>query len=397
MDGNDSLGIIALVPDHWNDIVTVRHQVLRRLAKHYRVVWVEPARNWREFLNPSAASFLAADCWSEPTPSLEVLSTGWSHPGLHRPRWLAQAALRSRLVAARKHLLAHGATRIGLYIWRDEFAPALDLVAHDFSCYHIDDEYSFSDREQPNSVRETQLLRRVNQVIVHSTALFEKKGRVNPATALIPNGVDFRLFSTPHPEPADIAQITHPRIGYSGVIKKQLDFALLIRLAQARPQWSFVLVGPVSNVRGKEQQLAILRQMRNVHFLGGKPAEELASYVQHFDVCLMCYEVNDYTRYIYPLKLHEYLAAGRPTVSAPIETARAFSQVVTIARDEGEWLAAIELGIGETRGAGTLEAAARQSVAGAQDWDVLVERIAKLFAPPRSAAQSVRSELLQTS
>ena len=107
-----------------------------------------------------------------------------------------------------------------------------------------------------------------------------------------------------------MASIAHPRVGYAGVIKRQLDFDLLVRLARARPQWSFVLVGPVTNVEGKEQQLAALRQMHNVHYLGGKPAKDLPSYIQHFDVCLMCYEVNDYTQYIYPLKLNEYLASG---------------------------------------------------------------------------------------
>jgi glycosyltransferase involved in cell wall biosynthesis len=391
MDGRSSLGIIALVPDDWSGIVAVRHQVLRRLANYYPVVWVEPARNWREFFNPSGQRFLAGDHWSEPSPSMEVLTTGWLHPGFHRPGWLGAASLRSRLALARKRLVARGATRIALYIWRDEFADALDLVAHDFSCYHVDDEYSFSDKDRPNSAREMNLLRRVDQVIVHSPALFDKKGGVNPNTTLIPNGVDFRLFSTPHAEPADIASIAHPRVGLAGVIKKQLDFDLLIRLARARPQWSFVLVGPVTNVEGKEQQVATLRQMRNVHFLGGKPAHDLPAYIQHFDVCLMCYQLNDYTRYIYPLKLNEYLASGRPAVSSPIETVRGFAHVVAIAKDEAEWLAAIELGLGED---GTA-APARRAVARTSDWDALVEQIARLFTSTRAAARRQQPQLQQ--
>ncbi|HKE92694.1 MAG TPA: glycosyltransferase, partial [Povalibacter sp.] len=305
---------------------------------------------------------------------------------------LSAASLRSRLSLARKRLLARGATHIALYIWRDEFAAALDHVAHDFVCYHIDDEYSFSDKERPNSPRELQLLHRANQVIVHSPALFSKKGGINPNTTLIPNGVDYRLFSTPHVEPADLAAVPHPRIGYAGVIKRQLDFDLLLRLARARPQWSLVLVGPVTNVEGKELPLAALRQLPNVHFLGNKPAAELPGYIQHFDVCLMCYDVNDYTRYIYPLKLHEYLASGRPTVSSPIDAMRNFSHIVTIANDEAEWLAAIEHGLNETdRDAA---AAARKAVARANDWDTLVERIAALFP---AAATSPQPGLLQHS
>ena len=183
MEKQGSLGIIALVADPWRGIMTVRHHVLRRLARRYHVEWVEPAVEWREFIRPARPLFLARDQWSEPEPSLEVLTTGFRHPLLHRPRWAATASMRSRLALARRRLLSRGATRIALYIWREEFASALDLVAHDFSCYHIDDEYSFSDIDLPNSPRELELIRRVDQVIVHPRTLFEKKGGINPNTA----------------------------------------------------------------------------------------------------------------------------------------------------------------------------------------------------------------------
>jgi glycosyltransferase involved in cell wall biosynthesis len=134
----------------------------------------------------------------------------------------------------------------------------------------------------------------------------------------------------------------------------------------------------------------------NVHSLGGKPAKDLPCYVQHFDVCLMCYEVNDYTQYIYPLKLNEYLASGRPTVSSPIEAVHGFAHVVTIAKDEAEWLSAIELGLSEVDRDGTA-ALARRAVARAHDWDVLVEQIATLFASTRAVAKSPQHQLLHAS
>ena len=372
------------MPDAWQYIVMSRHQVLRRLARHFPVVWMEPSPNWRECLNPRSSRFLAPDRWSEPVPSLEVFSSGWRHPNFHRPRWLAEASLRSRLSVARRHLVSRGVKRIALYIWRDEFANALGLVEHDFSCYHIDDEYSFSEQETSISQREMALLTRVDQVIVHSPALLEKKGKVNPRTALIPNGVDFPGFSEARSEPADIAAIPHPRIGYAGVIKKQLDLGLMARLARARPNYSFVLVGPVMNVSGKEGELAELHKLANVHWLGGKPASVLPSYVQHFDVCVQCYEVNAYTRYIYPLKLNEYLATGRPTISSPIDAVKALTNVVTIAHSDAEWLAAIDQGLTSAANTGAA-AEARRAVARANNWDELVDRIAALFRhdPPR--------------
>jgi glycosyltransferase involved in cell wall biosynthesis len=372
-----AVGVIALVPDAWQDVVMARHQVLRRLAQHFPLIWIEPPPHWRDCLSPSSARFMAPDRWCQPAPQLDVLSPGFRHPNFHRPSWLAEVCLRSRLSVARRRLVARGATRIALYIWRDEFADALDLVDHDFSCYHVDDEYTFSDLEKPNSPREIALLERVDQVIVHSKALYEKKGKFNAHTALIPNGVDFARFSEPAPEPADISTIPHPRIGYAGVVKKQLDLELMARLARARPSFSFVLVGPIMNVSGKEREIAELRKLPNVHWLGGKPATALPSYVQHFDVCIQCYEINDYTRYIYPLKLNEYLATGRPTISSPIDAVKGLD-VVTIARSEREWLAAVDQALSD---AASTSAAieARRAFARANDWDGLVDQIANLF------------------
>jgi glycosyltransferase involved in cell wall biosynthesis len=373
-----SLGVIALVPDAWQDIVMPRHHVLQRLAKHFPVIWVEPARPWREYIRPFSPVFLHLDRWSEPVPSMDVLTPGFMHPRFDKLRRLAAISFRSRLAVARRWLLRKGVQRIALYIWRDEFAEALDLVPHDFSCYHIDDEYSFSEYSQPNSERELAILRRADHVIIHSPALMEKKGHINPHTSLIPNGVDFENYAANHPEPAEMVGIPHPRIGYAGVIKKQLDIGLLVRLARSRPQYSFVFVGPIGNIGGKEQQLAALKQLPNVHMLGGRPAKALPAYVRHFDVCLMCYEVNGYTRYIYPMKLNEYLATGLPIVSAPIETVLSFAEVVSIAHSDADWLAAIDRGLtAPMRGEKAVQA--RCAVARENDWDVLVDRIADLF------------------
>jgi glycosyltransferase involved in cell wall biosynthesis len=379
-------GIIALVPDRWAGIVMPRHQVLRRLARDYPVVWIEPAHNWREHLVPGGRSFLAADRWHSPEPGLDVLTPGSRHPGFHRPRWLRLAALRSRLAVARRRLIERGARRVVLYLWRDEFAAAIDLVSHDVCCYHVDDEYNFSEVDVPNSSRESALLRRVDQVIVHSRALMQKKGALNPHTALIPNGVEFEAFSQSWPEPADLDCIPRPRIGYAGVIKKQLDLALLARLARARPQHQFVLVGPVMNVAGKEAELAALRALPNVHWLGSKPADMLPAYIQHFDLCLMCYEVNDYTNYIYPLKLNEYLATGIPTVCSCIHAIADVPDVVIVARSDADWLAAIDACRDEDS-KHPCAVASRQAFARRHDWDHLVAAVSDVLRRALSRAE----------
>ena len=155
MSADLSIGVIALVPDGWTDIVMPRHQVLWRLARHFQVAWIEPAKGWRDFWMASGRQFMEPDRWSSPTPGLHVMSPGCLHPKFVRPYWLDTLTLKLRLAAARRRLVAQGAERIVLYLWRDEFARAVDVIDHDISCYHIDDEYNFNERDVPNSVRET--------------------------------------------------------------------------------------------------------------------------------------------------------------------------------------------------------------------------------------------------
>jgi len=106
---------------------------------------------------------------------------------------------------------------------------------------------------------------------------------------------------------------------------------VLERLASERSGYSFVLVGPVLQVAGKESDLDRLARRPDVTLLGSRPAGTPGGYVQHMDVCLMCYAVNAYTRYICPFKLHEYLASSRPAVSSRIDSVVEHSDVVRLA------------------------------------------------------------------
>ena len=151
----------------------------------------------------------------------------------------------------------------------------------------------------------------------------------------MPNGVDYAAYVRPWPEPADLAAISHPRIGYVGVIKKQLDLELLYALAERHRPWSFVLVGPQKHHDDIGALIRKLAGLPNVHFLGEKPVSALPSYTQHMDVCMLCYKVDDYTKFIYPLKLHESLATGLPCVGAPIRTLQEFPEVLDLADTRG--------------------------------------------------------------
>lgn len=395
------VGVIALVPDAWDDLWQPRHHVLSRLSHYFNVVWMEPGKNWFEILRDRRTdavpkSGLAIGGNAAPPPGMIAYPAEIWLPKLHRWDWLDSVLLNQRLKRARSFLTRRGCQKIILYVWRPIFERALDSGPFDLSCYHIDDEYSFSAVDVPLDKSEKRLIDEVDQVFVHSHGLLEKKGGINPHTEFIPNGVDYEAYARPVPEPADLTAIPHPRVGYTGFIKRHLDWPVLTRLSREHPEWSFVFVGPQSPHRDIVTAIDRLRKQNNVHFLGPKSTEVLASYPQHFDVCIMPYQANDYTKYVYPLKLHEYLASGRPTVGTRIRTLTEFSNVVALANTSEQWAAAIKNSLSPEANSAD-RVAARQRVAQRHDWQGLVTQIADVMATRLGPDYSRRlSHLLRT-
>lgn len=367
---------MALTTDPWHvDWMHARHHVLMRLAQYYRVVWMEPSKDWRTTLRqkkPTAPVFDRID----DNPGLTVYRQEFLLPNFLRFDWLARAALQTRVRRAVTYLRDQGCQQFVAYLWNPRFGAALEAIKWDLSCYHIDDEYTFSTVDVPNSPEEVAVLSRVSQVFIHSDMLMEKKGRINANSMRIPNGVNYSWFATPVEEPVDLAMIPHPRIGYVGFLKRQLNWELLRALPVRHPEWSFVFVGDVVE---HPEIVPILKEMatrKNVFFLGSKPARIAAHYPQHFDVCTMPYAMNDYTKYIYPLKLHEYLATGRPIVSMPLPSVKPFINYLSIAESENEWSTALCAALSPEQSQPVLQEA-RKAVAKEHDWDHLVGRIAK--------------------
>jgi glycosyltransferase involved in cell wall biosynthesis len=370
------IGVISLVPERWGGLWLSRHQILTRLSRYFNVLWFNPAREWRELLHTAGRPAEPGDPLPPASTGFIVHSSSKCLPLFYRPSFLVKTTASLRYRAAERILRNQGCTKTVLYIWTDQYADSLALAKYDISCYHITDEYSFSEIEHQIPAHELELLTRVDQVFIASPALMKKKGTVNPHTLHIPNGVDYAGFSDMHPEPADLAAVPRPRMGYIGRIKVQLDWDLLERLVSSHPEFSFVFAGPIGFMGDKADKLASFFDRRNVFYLGDKPHDEIAAYMQHTDAGLLCYAVNDYTKYIYPLKLHEYLAAGTPVVGADIPSLSVHSSVVRIARTPGEWSAAIAESLApEARSPDSI--ARRRSVAREYDWNMLVHRIAE--------------------
>lgn len=370
------IGVVAFVPEKWGGPWLSRHQVLTRLSRYFHVLWTEPARSWREFLIGSGGKS------ANDSHPLERFPEGFALyqperwlPQFGRPGWLDSWTAVPRGRRAATLLRQRGCKTIIFYLWRPHFDCVLDSHSYDLSCYHVVDEYSFSPIEQPLTNREVQLIKRVDQVFIHSQALFERKGHYNPHTRVVPNGVNYRAFATPRAEPTDLARIPHPRLGYVGIIKSQLDFQVLLKLAMHHVEWSFVFVGPKGKLGADAPLVDQLSALQNVYFLGHKPIEVACAYPQHMDVCLLPYKANDYTKYIYPLKLNEYLAGGKPIVGTAIRSLLDFAHVIKLASTQEDWSRALaESLVPDAVSLDQIEK--RRSIARQVDWDTLVHTIA---------------------
>ena len=185
----------------------------------------------------------------------------------------------------------------------------------------------------------------------------------------------FREAAANRREPADIAAIPRPHVGYSGLAGVRLDLGLVNELAQALPGLNFVFVGQVDR-RECESDLRALEARGNVHFLGQKAVTEVPNYVAAFDAGMLPYRMNLETAHISPLKLYEYLAAGLPVVSTPIPAALPFSSTVAIAGEPAAFRTALTRAL---EADGPDARARRQELASRNTWDDRVTTILALI------------------
>ena len=222
-----------------------------------------------------------------------------------------------------------------------DFTKNLSPLAVIYDC--MDELSAF--KGAPDSLRyqELELLNRADVVFTGGHSLYEAKRNKHPFVHAFPSSIDrehFMQARTPAEDPEDQAQLAHPRLGFFGVIDERFDTGLLDAAAAARPDWQFVMIGPVTKIAPEA-----LPQRPNIHYLGPKTYDELPRYIAGWDVALMPFAINEATRYISPTKTPEYLAAGKPVVSTPIaDVIKPYGKLslVRIARTPEEFIAAIE-------------------------------------------------------
>ncbi|MCL2700103.1 MAG: FemAB family PEP-CTERM system-associated protein [Phycisphaerae bacterium] len=223
-------------------------------------------------------------------------------------------------------------------------------------------------------------------------------------STLLPHAVDFDHFTTPAPEPPDLAAIPHPRVCFFGLIYEKIDLPLLAKLAAARPDVHVVLIGPVKT------DVSILAPHANVHLLGPKPYDKLPGYLQAMDAVVVPYVPDDEKLQCGPLKIRECLAVGKPTVLQNIPDLRQFADVVRLYDSPDQFIAQVDAALGCSTGvppvsrmgvspmlrSDALANAMRQRVQG-QTWDARADLVLDTLAKLEPAAAPTAAKRLTIS
>ncbi|WPU65695.1 glycosyltransferase [Peredibacter starrii] len=232
-------------------------------------------------------------------------------------------------------------------------------------------------QKEQGLAEEQELLEKADIVFSAGQSIYEAKKHIHHNIHYMPSGLDYAHFSqgrTKLVEPDDQINIPHPRIGFYGVIDHRFNFDLVMQMADLKPEFQFVLAGPVVNLDTRT-----LPRRPNVHYLGKKDYYALPLYLAGWDATMMPYLQNETTRFVSPMKTLEYLAAGKSVVSTSVpDVVSPFGkkQLVRIADKAETFLEEIEMAMQEKNNPEWLDRI--DHFLKDQSWDSLHEKMAQL-------------------
>ncbi|MGZ9185930.1 MAG: glycosyltransferase [Candidatus Binatia bacterium] len=266
----------------------------------------------------------------------------------------------------------------------------------DLCVYDCMDELSAFKGAAPEIVAcEQRLLNVADLVFTGGVSLYEAKRGLHRQVSLFPSSVDREHFARARQpwvsDPADQEGIAKPRVGYFGVIDERLDIELIDDVAAIRPDWQFVMVGPVVKI-----DPSTIPRRNNIHWLGPKRYQDLPNYLAGWDAGFMPFALNESTRFISPTKTPEFLAAGISIVSTAVpDVVRGWGQsnLVTIATDAEAMCESLASLMGDSREEWLAHVDERLS---GMSWDQTWSRMSGLMFYEIAWIQQIRefSELL---
>ncbi len=364
--------ILCISTTDWDEVWGSRQQIMTELAKSNRVFYVEKQVGPEHLLKyPHLRKR-----WTVPAAreagGVTLLRPPLMAPGRYYSR-AADAVSQRRLIAwLRARLAPFSPVNPILWIYPPNSHLLPGSLGEERSVYHCIDRFAAQSTGRKKRIileEEADTLRNVSTCLAYSRSVHESHSRIQARTRYWPNGCDFEriraAFDRVAPEPPDLASIPHPRLGHMGSIAGKTDLELIDRLSRGHPDWHLVFVGAEYPHDLDMERWRRLKTRRNVHYLGPKPIADVPLYEKGFDLCLMLWKVNEWTRDLQPIKIFEYLATGVPIVSTDLPELSYLAEALVFAHSYEEYDAACEAVI---RGAHPISREAQLGLAERYSW-----------------------------
>jgi UDP-galactopyranose mutase len=396
-DDNRTTMDTLLVISHlrWNFVFQRPQHLMTRLARRFRVLFVE---------EPVRTDGPARIEVSQAAPGVELLVPHTpidGSPGFHE----RQLPTLARLL--QEHLCAEGIADPLLWLVTPQPLPLAQALKPGLLVYDAMDELSAFKGAPPGLMqREATLMKDADLVLTGGPSLYEARRERHANVHCLPSAVDpahfapARLIDASHE--AQVARALHhgiarPLLGFYGVVDERLDVELVAALADARPQWQIVMVGPVAKI-----DAATLPQRPNLHWRGMQPYAVLPYLSAQWDVCLLPFALNEATRFISPTKTLEYMAADKPVVSTAVhDVQQLYGSVVRIGHDRDAFIAHCEAALAESARARAARVQAMRELVARSTWDDAAAKVMRLidaalepFEEERAAVAAVAGALV---
>jgi len=345
--------IVCVSDLFWDEHWSSEQQLMSRLSKRCRVLYVERPVSPFSFFTKSSDAPTGRQIWRwlkggirAESSTLTILAPPPVLP-FRFVRFVNAINEWIRLRSIKRALKKFGGRTPVLWIYAPEAGRLVGKSGESLSIYYCADDWAewcqWWNRASDIRARENELGAKVNLVVGTSTKIVKRWNQTRRDAILVSNGADvasFRAALDPDLSvPDELALIPEPRVGFIGYVDGRFNSVLYEAVATARPDWSFVIVGPLDE---RTQDMSRLRQLPNVYFLGKCSHAEMPAYLKGFDVCTIPYICSALSESIFPLKLFEYLAAGRQVVASALPELQQFTKYIRIADSPQEFLRALE-------------------------------------------------------
>ena len=386
--------IICLALPSWEgEYLKATVALVRPLSEENRLLYVDYPRTWTDILKgclgkikvPFSRVFGLKNRVTRPDENnnlwLLTLPPVFPVRFLPKGRIYRWAQSLNALIIARTIIKAKAELGMERPVVINAFQPGLGLAMmgrldEQITAYYCYDNISAADwcsKHGPSD--EHEYLPKVDFVITTSEALWEEKERRSLQCFLIQNGVDYPLFSkVKRSQHHRLAQTGFDAVlGYVGCIDTRIDWQLIKTIAQENQNWRIDMIGPVVYPEVQEQLSTCL----NVRFLGSAKQSELPDLMSDFDLGIIPFVENPFTKFIYPMKVNEYLAAGLPVVMTPFAEISALKDAVTVAPADHRFIPAISQALASDN---ETEQNTRKVFAQQNSWDARSRQLSKILA-----------------